>query len=103
MDRFLAMNSQVKPTEAYDELFGRKNYEGVAIHTARLAERVRNVAREVYDDFYDSRSRRDCMRIFHAVHHRLLNDTKLTKCFSKGMLKVLAEGVMMQIFLTFKW
>ena len=97
---FLSMKVYKK---AYNELFGPRNYEGVAIHTVRLAERVRHIAKKTaiayMGDFYTPRIHPDCVRITHDIYCRLLNDINLTKSFTKEMLKVLAEGVMMQIFL----
>ena len=95
MNSCLSMNSQVRPAEAHNELFSRRTYEGVPIHAVRLAECVDKVAKAVYLDFYNIHVCPDTTSMFHAVHRRLLNDPKLIKCFSSGMLKVLAEGVMM--------
>lgn len=101
MDTNLSAASVVKPKKAHDELLGNKDYKGLAIHTVRLAERVNIIAKQIYDDFYYSRTRCDRGSIYSATQYALFKDTKLTKNFSKGMLKVLAEGIGTQLILAF--
>lgn len=69
----------------------------------RITEKVDTIARQIYADYRDTRLRGDAGRIYRSILNRLQTDRYLVKQFSDGLLKVLAEGMTMQIVIAFMY